>query len=391
MRSQKSKETIYAFLDLLYELPGNNTRFPAHVLNLIDKYLPFHKLTFIPLNATFSSLKNTNPETWFNQIYTHGLSDEQLEMYYTNGIQYDPFRVRFLSEELHYRRVLMIEDVLPNPMETRAVKYHRFLKTANVPYQCVLNLFWEHTRLGVISIYRSEEEGAFTSQEIAVLEQLSRFVSKQFMYAISQTSRNLSEKLFSSCYQNVSFGVVLLDKNRRVCRSNKCADEFCADLYRGLFYSSAGTGAESGDSFSREITQKVVDAFRERLVEDSERILTPVNNSYYEFQLNSFISTSYNFKNVEINYLLFIFRSSGTEEEVLEYSYIKNLLTEREWEIARMVSEGCSNTEIADNMFISINTVKTHLQHIYGKLDLPNRASLIHLLDREKQRAIDPS
>ena len=56
-----------------------------------------------------------------------------------------------------------------------------------------------------------------------------------------------------------------------------------------------------------------------------------------------------------------------------------------------MVSEGCSNTEIADNMFISINTVKTHLQHIYGKLDLPNRASLIHLLAREKQRAIDPS
>lgn len=66
-------------------------------------------------------------------------------------------------------------------------------------------------------------------------------------------------------------------------------------------------------------------------------------------------------------------------------------MTEREWEIARMVSEGCSNTEIADNMFISINTVKTHLQHIYGKLDLPNRASLIHLLAREKQRAIDPS
>jgi ATP/maltotriose-dependent transcriptional regulator MalT len=48
-------------------------------------------------------------------------------------------------------------------------------------------------------------------------------------------------------------------------------------------------------------------------------------------------------------------------------------LTEREEEVLLYISEGLKNTEIADKMFVSINTVKTHIKNIFVKLDVSNR------------------
>lgn len=54
-------------------------------------------------------------------------------------------------------------------------------------------------------------------------------------------------------------------------------------------------------------------------------------------------------------------------------------LTEREWEVARLVARGMTNKEIARFMTISDTTVKTHLKHIFNKLHVTRRAQLPHL------------
>ena len=36
-----------------------------------------------------------------------------------------------------------------------------------------------------------------------------------------------------------------------------------------------------------------------------------------------------------------------------------------------------SNTEIAGEMFVSVNTVKTHLKHVYRKLDVTDRRDAV--------------
>jgi two-component system nitrate/nitrite response regulator NarL len=48
-------------------------------------------------------------------------------------------------------------------------------------------------------------------------------------------------------------------------------------------------------------------------------------------------------------------------------------LTERELLVLRLVASGASNSEIADKLSISVNTVKSHLKNILGKLHLENR------------------
>ncbi len=51
----------------------------------------------------------------------------------------------------------------------------------------------------------------------------------------------------------------------------------------------------------------------------------------------------------------------------------KDMLTEREIEVLRLVAQGVSNSEIAQALYITVNTVKTHLRNILDKLQLENR------------------
>ncbi len=53
--------------------------------------------------------------------------------------------------------------------------------------------------------------------------------------------------------------------------------------------------------------------------------------------------------------------------------YKKWGLTDRESEILYYLGNGCSNTTIAEKLFISENTVKFHIKNIYLKLDVKNR------------------
>jgi DNA-binding NarL/FixJ family response regulator len=52
-------------------------------------------------------------------------------------------------------------------------------------------------------------------------------------------------------------------------------------------------------------------------------------------------------------------------------------LTEREMDVLRLIGRGRSNTEIAAGLFISEGTVKSHIGHIFTKLDLRDRAAAI--------------
>jgi LuxR family maltose regulon positive regulatory protein len=52
-------------------------------------------------------------------------------------------------------------------------------------------------------------------------------------------------------------------------------------------------------------------------------------------------------------------------------------LSERELAILRYLPTMMSNQEIAGELFVSVNTIKTHLKAIYRKLDAPGRREAV--------------
>ncbi len=52
-------------------------------------------------------------------------------------------------------------------------------------------------------------------------------------------------------------------------------------------------------------------------------------------------------------------------------------ISDRELEVLHLIAAGLSNKKIADKLFISLNTVKTHTKNINSKLDVNSRTQAI--------------
>jgi LuxR family maltose regulon positive regulatory protein len=56
---------------------------------------------------------------------------------------------------------------------------------------------------------------------------------------------------------------------------------------------------------------------------------------------------------------------------------IAEALSEREGNILKLIAEGLSNKEIARNLTIAPETVKSHVKHIFAKLNVEKRAQAV--------------
>lgn len=72
--------------------------------------------------------------------------------------------------------------------------------------------------------------------------------------------------------------------------------------------------------------------------------------------------------------------ASGKQREFPKRSV--SALTDREYQIMRLVSEGLSNKEIGRRLNLSDGTIKVHLHHIFQKLEVGNRTALAALANR---------
>jgi len=70
--------------------------------------------------------------------------------------------------------------------------------------------------------------------------------------------------------------------------------------------------------------------------------------------------------------------------EVLQLFLVEYKISKREEDVIRHLCEGKTNKEISQTLFISLQTVKDHIYHIYQKTDVKNRVQLINLIQSYK-------
>jgi LuxR family maltose regulon positive regulatory protein len=69
--------------------------------------------------------------------------------------------------------------------------------------------------------------------------------------------------------------------------------------------------------------------------------------------------------------------SKKSEEPAPGYGVLPEALSERELQLLRLVAEGRSNQEIAEQLVIAISTVKSHLNTIFSKMGVKNRTEAV--------------
>ena len=60
----------------------------------------------------------------------------------------------------------------------------------------------------------------------------------------------------------------------------------------------------------------------------------------------------------------------------------KTGLSKRELEVLQLMAEGLSNEEIAERLYVSLNTIKTHTSRVFEKLDVKRRTQAIEKAKR---------
>ena len=69
---------------------------------------------------------------------------------------------------------------------------------------------------------------------------------------------------------------------------------------------------------------------------------------------------------------------SGLEDFVINSEKLKSYgISDREQEVLELMAKGLSNQEIADKLFVSLHTVKTHSANLYSKLNVKRRTQAI--------------
>ncbi|AFY34454.1 response regulator transcription factor [Calothrix sp. PCC 7507] len=65
---------------------------------------------------------------------------------------------------------------------------------------------------------------------------------------------------------------------------------------------------------------------------------------------------------------------AASQKKLSEQEYSN--LTNREQDVLRLIGVGATNREIAEKLYISEGTVKTHVTHLFNRLNLKNRSQL---------------
>lgn len=143
------------------------------------------------------------------------------------------------------------------------------------------------------------------------------------------------------CFDDENIGICVQDKSGKVLRQNKLCEKIC--------------GSQFG---------KVCENNCQLLQANSKE---KRSCRYYSNQLFSNTPLDvmiYEKKNINITIMAPLIQQYQEDKQRLEHSS----LTKREKEIAFLISKGLKNSEICQKLFISMPTLKTHLNHIYKKI-----------------------
>jgi DNA-binding CsgD family transcriptional regulator len=283
------------------------------------------------------------------------------------------------------RQLVQARDIFSDERKFKmSLLYRNCMAPVNGRYATGL-FFWNSGRLlAVIVIMRSAAQGPFSQEERRVLRQLY----PQFRTALERLrllERGHAVRVtFEQFMRRVPLPTVVLRWNLRVVYQNQAASDFCSLWQRGpeqarLIKSKAPLPPEILD--------------RCRLLKKRWEQLDPLDvrqTGFGEERVHHpkrrHLRATINLKQISSvgvarPHFLIEFEKLTARHELPDRG-LPHLarLTRREQELARLVCDGRSNQEIADDSSLSLETVKKHLHSVFRKLEVSSRSRLIALI-----------
>ncbi len=242
----------------------------------------------------------------------------------------------------------------------------RFFRRYMAPQECphaVCLLFRENQRLVcAIVIMRAATQGDLSSAETKLLRQLY----PQFLTALRRLRSLGRERAvrmdFEECLRQLPLPTMLLRWNLKLIYRNRAARDFCAVWEKG-WEQARLTNASSG------IPSEILDRCRQLKHQWARAQRPSAARKVFKRRPHFLIECE----------ALRRHRAQHAEATVSRLPALARL-TRRQQEITRLVCDGRSNQEIADEAGLSLAMVKKHLHAVFRKLEVTSRSQLMALM-----------
>ena len=277
-----------------------------------------------------------------------------------------------------------MDDILPYRQWVNLPIYTEFYRPQNIHHKLSINLRSNGKVLGLIGLFRPKEHEDFSRREVAkariLAPHLATALENIFLFSEMDEPKNLLAEWGDRL---PLFGFMILDDEFRPIYSNSEAREFCQALYQNQKHRLIEREIKESPVPS-EILQDCLELKalfqrgsqsaslrRQRMMDAGQNKRFQVISSLVEHSFQEGSSVRF------VIYLLDFSEISRGREEALREKY---QLTKREIDIVRWVSQGLTNDEIGEKLYISRFTVETHLKNIFDKTKVKHRTGLASLL-----------
>ena len=329
----------------------------------------------------FSKSQKQNEIDWENSFSLY--SDKSYLREYVGYYRHlDPlYLAQFNSQPV--MNVFKTDDIIPYSELMGLEYYNDFLRPQSQCKELIVRLCSSLYFFGVIAIQRSEKQPNFNNKDMLIARSLIPHLL-DFFKNESLLSKTYEEHKLLQCWlESQAEGIILLDNKIQPIYCNSIAKEISILMSHDLYKSGKRVNGSDNEDFPipREIIQDCIELKKQSQQKDSrscpvpvnKRIINTVNGRFYaESRLNHFPYQRAS------NPGFTVYLRHVDDAEKINRGMTRNgcILTKRELDVIQCVTEGLTNREIAEELFISAFTVETHLKNILAKTGFRNRTQL---------------
>ena len=360
--------------DLMEVLLVSRTALECNTVDeLIPELLRHLEGIFKTGNSTFFFARHFAQALNLDRVITRGIEDKFLTQFRDYYHRQDPF---LKGLQLTSASVLTTEQLISSKDLIRCEYYNDFLRPQSIHHQMSIFLKSDQRLLGILSLFRPQTAKRFSSLDMAKADLMAPYLSGALEKSIISQKMVERKSFIDSIVAGLPYkGIMVMDASLDPIYQDENAVKILSDLNR-----AKKPGDASFEPLPRDIYLRCKDlltsvgqeqAFEPRQIQFN--LVSPGHKQKISIQLRLITNRGKN------PLLLLCFDPEEPLSCLLKRSK-KHGLTGREIEVVSLLSEGLTNKEIGNRLFISEYTVENHLRSIYRKMGVKNRTSLVHRL-----------
>jgi DNA-binding CsgD family transcriptional regulator len=335
---------------------ANQGDFAASILNSLKRIFGYRNSAFIFLDT--ESFEAGYP--LFRNIPASSI--EKYHSWYREEAIF--LKAIIQDKRLLSRKLLSLDDVIGEREYERSVYYRDIAKPAGARDVLVMPIAGGQRICGGLAIFKPQADGSFSDEEKKIFSMLNNPISSLLVNHLETLRLQEEANSAGKALDGLFTGVIVLDQDGSLVRINKAARRLCARLHPGegdrpvySLLGSLGERIEPGKAKGETLCGMGDGTVNLRIVPDS--YVTPTRRIATRITIH--------------------LEEGGPKVDRLSLISERYGLSAREAEIVDFVVRGKDNPGIAEALFLSPNTVRTHLQNIYRKLSVNSRISVIGL------------